>query len=191
MSPSVLFVHGAGEDAYATTQPWVTTLQATLGAAYKVIYPPMPTPGNPCYAAWKQHITHTLATLEGAVIVIGHSLGGSVLSKYVSEEPIEQHLVGLFTLAAPFWGTDDWQVEEYTLSQDTVMRRPTNIPIFCYHNRNDAIVPFAHLALYAARFPQATIRALDGQDHDFADSMAEIAEDIMNLSNYTNNTELL
>ena len=33
-----------------------------------------------------------------------------------------------------------------------------DLPVFFYHSRDDEVVPIAHLALYAERLPQATMR---------------------------------
>jgi hypothetical protein len=62
---------------------------------------------------------------------------------------------------------------------EDVAAKLASIPrIFLYHSRDDAIVPFAHLALYAAQLPHATIRAFDGRGHQFGNDLAEVAEDI-------------
>ena len=50
--------------------------------------------------------------------------------------------------------------------------------IFLYHSRDDEVVPFAHLALYAAKLPQATIRQFDEGGHQIGNDLADVAEDI-------------
>jgi uncharacterized protein len=42
-------------------------------------------------------------------------------------------------------------------------------------------VPFEHLALYAGRLPQATVREVEGRGHQFGDDLSEVAEDIARL----------
>jgi predicted alpha/beta hydrolase family esterase len=65
----------------------------------------MPDPQNPRYAGWKVALGQELSALEGRPsILVGHSLGGSVLLKYLSEEGCPQGTTGLFVAAAPFWG---------------------------------------------------------------------------------------
>jgi hypothetical protein len=46
-------------------------------------------------------------------ILIGHSLGGSFLLKYVSEEKIGKTIAGIFLIATPYWGGAGWQYEGY------------------------------------------------------------------------------
>jgi uncharacterized protein len=179
MNKSVLFIHGAGEGAYAADQLLAASLQTALGPAYQVRYPRMVNEGDAEYDDWKSQITSELAALDGKVIAVGHSVGGSVLIKYFSEQPIEKPISGLFLLATPFWnGEGIWKWEEVRLPEDLAARL-ANIPqIFLYHSRDDETVPFAHLALYAAKLPHATIRELDGRGHQFANDLTEVAEDI-------------
>lgn len=186
MQTSVVFIHGAGDDAASADAKLVASLQADLGSDCTVIYPQMPNPSAPRYATWKQQLAETFFAHSDPVIAVGHSLGGSLLLKYLSEEPIERRIAGLFILAAPFWGIADWESDEYTLRKDFAARLPVGMPIFCYHSRDDAIVPFAHLERYAAQLPQAAIRAFDGRGHQFADDLSEVAADIASLNHNQN-----
>jgi hypothetical protein len=43
------------------------------------------------------------------------------------------------------------------------------------------VVPFAHLALYAEKLPQASIHEFDGRGHQFDDDLSEVARDIKEL----------
>jgi predicted alpha/beta hydrolase family esterase len=53
--------------------------------------------------------------------------------------------------------------------------------IALYHSRDDAVVPFGHLALYAGKLPQATVREFDGRGHFFRDGLPELADDTKGL----------
>jgi uncharacterized protein len=180
MKKYVLFIHGAGDGAYEEDRLLAASLQNALGSAYEVRYPKMPEEDSAEYADWKAQIASELATLDGEVILVGHSVGGSVLLKYLSEEQVENPIAGLFVIATPYWsGQDIWKWDEARLPED-VATKLANIPrIFLYHSRDDKTVPFAHLALYAAKLPQATIREVDGRGHQFGNDLADVAEDIM------------
>lgn len=179
MKKDVLFIHGAGEGAYEEDGLLVASLQNALDSAYEVRYPKMPNEDNVEYADWKAQIESELATLEDEVILVGHSVGGSVLLKYLSEERIEKSVAGLFVLAAPYWGADEfWKWDEVRLPQDAAAKLASIPRIYLYHSRDDETVPFAHLALYAAKLPQATIREVDGRGHQFEPDLADVAEDI-------------
>lgn len=180
MTKPVLFIHGGGgEGAYKEDGLLVASLQNALGAAYEVHYPKMPLEDSATYADWKAQITTELSALEDDVILVAHSVGSSILLKYLIEEKVEKPIAGLFLLAAPYFGGDEnWNYAEMNLPQDFAAMLPAIPQIFFYHNRDDEVVPFAHLALYAAKLPQATIRVFDGHGHQFGNDLTEVAEDI-------------
>jgi uncharacterized protein len=142
-------------------------------------YPRMPEEDGAAYADWKAPIERELASLDDEVILVGHSVGGSVLVKYLSEQQLDKPSASLFLLAAPYWGADEfWKWDEARLPEDVAAKLASIPRIFLYHSRDDDIVPFAHLALYAAKLSQATIREFDGRGHQFGNDLAEVAEDI-------------
>jgi pimeloyl-ACP methyl ester carboxylesterase len=59
---------------------------------------------------------------------------------------------------------------------------PPDVPVFLYHCRDDKIVPFAHLSLYARELPQATIRAISEGGHQLGEDLTPIARDIESLA---------
>jgi uncharacterized protein len=185
MKKQILFIQGGGEGAYEEDGQLVASLRNALGDAYEVRYPQMPNESDPGYEPWKGQIKKELAALEGKVTLIGHSLGSSFLLKYLAEEKIEKPIAGIFLMATPYWGGDGWKYEGYetiTLPEDFASKLPSGAPIFLYHSRDDEIVPFAHLALYAEKFPQATIREFDGRGHQFNNDLLEVVGDIKSLS---------
>jgi len=177
----VLFVQGAGEGAYEEDAELVKSLRDALGTDYNVLYPKMPEQENSGYEAWKAQISKELTALDGKVILVGHSVGSSMVLKYLSEERVEASLVGIFLIAAPYWGAGGWQVDEFTLDEDHASKLLKALPVFFYHSRDDDVVPFAHLAMHAEKFPQATIREFDGRGHQLNNDLSEVAADIASL----------
>jgi uncharacterized protein len=110
MKQQILFIQGGGDGAYKVDQRLVTFLRSALGATYELRYPKMPHESDPNYELWKPRILKELASVEDAVILIGHSLGGSFLLKYISKEKIETTIAGKFLIAAPYWGGNGWAV---------------------------------------------------------------------------------
>jgi uncharacterized protein len=179
--PQILFIQGGGSGAHKEDGKLVAPLGKLLGAGYDVHYPKMPKESDPDYQLWKPQIRKELASMKGNVILVGHSLGGSFLLKYLSEEKIETRVAALFLIATPYWGGDGWRYEGYepaALPKDFPSRLPKGTPIFFYHSRDDEVAPFAHLALYKDKLPQATIRVLDGRGHQLNNDLSEVAADI-------------
>jgi predicted alpha/beta hydrolase family esterase len=178
----VLFVHGGGEGAHEADERLAASLREALGSGYEVRSPKMPDEGSPEYGAWRDSISRELAGLDGEVALAGHSLGASVLLKYLSEAGVEDTVIGVFLVASPYWGAEDWEVEEYELREDFASQLPEGLPMFFYHSQDDEVVPFTHLALYAEKLPRATVREFDGRGHQFADDLSEVAEDIQEVA---------
>jgi serine hydrolase len=181
MKKQVLFIQGAGDGAYEEDEKLANSLQDLLGMEYHVQYPRMPEQEDQGYEAWKAQISRELATLDDNLILVGHSVGTSMLLKYLAEEKIENSMAGIFLIAAPYWGAGGWQMDEFKLDEGHASSLLKEIPIFFYHSRDDEIVPFAHLALHVEKFPQATVRAFDGRGHQFNNDLSEVAADIKGL----------
>ncbi|WP_238189358.1 alpha/beta fold hydrolase [Paenibacillus sp. L3-i20] len=181
MSKSLLFIHGGGDGAYEEDKKMALHLQETLGAEYNVIFPKMPDEGNPKYEAWREQISKELISIDGDVTIVGHSLGASLLIKYLSEEQLTTYIAGLFLIAPPYWGAEDWEVEEYALSEEFPTKLSNTRPMYFYHSSEDEWVPFAHLSIYAGKLPHAVIYKLDGRNHQLNNDMTEVARDIKNL----------
>jgi uncharacterized protein len=180
MSKHVLFIRGGGgEVAYKEDRLLADSLQNALGTSYQVQYPKMPFDENVGYTGWKVEIDAALSSLDEEVNLVAHSVGGSILLKYLIEERVEKRIRGLFLLATPYFGADDvWNDAEMNVPQDVAAMLPAIPRIFLYHSRDDEVVPFAHLSQYAAKLPQATIRVYDGRGHQFGNDLTDVAKDI-------------
>lgn len=180
MKKQVLFIQGGGEGAYEEDGKLAAYLRDALGDTYDLHYPQMPNEEAPEYEAWKAQIAESLAALDGEVILVGHSLGGSLLLKFLAEETSAKSVAGLFIISAPYWRAEDWQVDDYMLPEAfaTKLKVPQ---MFLYQSRDDEWVPFAHLGLYAEKLPQAVIREFDGRGHQFNNDLSEVVGDIKSL----------
>jgi predicted alpha/beta hydrolase family esterase len=114
------------------------------------------------------------------VIFVGHSLGGSVLLKYLAEGSYRKPVRGLFLVSVPNWGPEGWAYDEFAVPQDIGSRLPEST-IFLYHSRNDPEVPFAHLAYYQDRLQTATARPIEGSEHSFVEGLPTLVDDIKSL----------
>jgi predicted alpha/beta hydrolase family esterase len=183
MATPVLFIHSGGPQGHHEgSDDLVKHLRQGLHDDHVVLYPRMPDPENPEYELWKLTLDRELSALDDEVILIGHSLGASVLLKFLSEECCEKSIMGLFLVAPPFFGEPGWEVDEYELRPDfeVNLRRIPNI--FLYHSRNDTVVPFNHLTQFADKLPQAVSRAFENRGHLFMSGLPELVDDIRNLS---------
>lgn len=189
MPKQVLFIQGAGTGAYEADKKLVESLRRALGAEYQISYPTMPHEENAQYDSWQQKISQELAKLQGAAILIGHSVGASILLKSLGTMKAKSPITGIFLLATPFWGGDGWRYEGYEkleLTKNLTAKLPQDMPIFLYHCQDDDIVPYEHLALYMQLLPHATSYPVNKGGHQFNNDLTLVAKKIRsaNLASY-------
>jgi predicted alpha/beta hydrolase family esterase len=174
----VLFIQGGGKGAHSADAPLANSLKRALGPKYEVRFPRMPGEADPNVEAWKGKISSELSRIPGTVTLVAHSVGGSILLRYLSEEKVEKAIAGLFLLASPSWDEDRWNFDDLKLLRD-IAEKLASIPrIFLYHCRDDDVVPFAHLALHGARIPRAVMRVVNSGGHQFGGNLTGVATDI-------------
>src|SRR5262245_6076776 len=144
MKTFVLFIQGGGEGAHEVDALLMASLKKALGNDYEVRYPQMPGESDPDITKWKARIAQELNALDGSVMVVGHSVGGAALLKYLSEDEVEKPIEGLVLLAVPSWDEENWNFDDLKLPRDLSMKLSRIPHIFLYHNRDDEIVPFSH-----------------------------------------------
>ena len=180
MPHQVLFVQGGG--AEGTHDEWdsklVEHLGQKLGPEFEIRYPQMPNEADPKYARWKTALRKEFGKLDDGTILVGHSIGGTILINTLVEEPPDLKLGGIFLLAAPFVGEGGWPSEDIRPMSDLGETLPAQTPVFAYHGSADETVPFEHVDQYARAIPQAVVRRLTGRDHQLDNDMSEVAADI-------------
>lgn len=179
MKKQILFIQGGGAGVH---DEWdnklVDSLRRELGPGYEVRYPRMPNEADPSYTAWKAAIAEEIAALAERAIVIGHSLGGTILINALAETPPTRKLAGGFLIAAPFIGPGGWPSDDIEPMLDLGARLPPQTPVYLYHGSEDDTAPFTHVDLYEKAIPGAIVRRLHGRDHQLDDDLAEVAADI-------------
>lgn len=175
----ILFVQGAGKDVH---KQWdsklVESLRRELGPGYEVRYPLMPNEADPQAAAWGVVLESEIAALESGAIVLGHSIGGTILINFLAERAPPVGLAAIALIAAPFVGRGGWKSNDIELRSDLAARLPPGVPVFLYHGDKDTVAPVAHVALYADAIPHAHVRQLANRDHQLNNNMSEVARDI-------------
>ncbi|KKT94693.1 MAG: hypothetical protein UW97_C0035G0009, partial [Parcubacteria group bacterium GW2011_GWA2_45_15] len=99
---------------------WKPWLRQRLGSDYEVILPIMPNKTNARFDEWKIWFEKFIPFLHDNVLLIGHSLGGTFLAKYLSENQFKKKIKAVFLVGAVY-GRDS---EGYSLVSFTL---PTNL----------------------------------------------------------------
>lgn len=164
---------------------WQPTIREHLRETHEVYYPSMPNSKNAKYIEWKIWFERYHAFLRDDVILVGHSLGGYFLAKYLSEERMPVRVRALFLLAAPFENDDfggedggDFVFDPAQLSQLTAQVESVHI----LHSKDDFVVPYAHAEKYKAALPEAQFITYADKNHFLLEEFPECIELLKKVS---------
>ncbi|RYY22329.1 MAG: serine hydrolase family protein [Chitinophagaceae bacterium] len=182
-NPKILFLHSAGpQHEEEGSARLLQSLRQSLSGEFDIIAPLLPHPDNPDYESWKNAIAGLLQVMDEGMIIIGHSFGGSVLLKYLSEHSFAKPIAAIFLVAVPFWGHDEeWEVPDFHLVPRFADRLPPVPVITVFHSKDDNVIPVTHAARYAAEIPDATLQLSDGHGHAFWDGLPELVSAVRDL----------
>lgn len=176
LSRQVLFIQGGGAGVH---DEWdsklVDSLRCELGDGYEVRYPRMPGEDDPRYARWSAAIWREMTALNDGAVLVGHSVGGTILISALADRAPERELRAIVLIAAPFVGAGGWLSDEFELPQDLGARLPRGVPVHVFHGLQDETVPPSHADLYARVIPQAQLHRLPKRDHQLGNDLGDVA----------------
>ena len=177
---TILFAHSAGPQYGKGKGSYdlVKYLKLKLSGKFKILFPKIEKPNMPTYAKYKEMFASSFAKITQPVILIGHSLGGSTLLKYLSEEKPGISISGLFLVSTPHWKSNMKEFELHENFQNSLKDIPS---VFLYHSKNDTDVPFENLKFYKTAFKNATVHELPGKEHTFPKGLPILVSDIKAL----------
>ena len=175
----VLFIQGGGAGVHdGWDNKLFDSLRRELGDGYEVRYPRMPEEDDPSYARWSAAIWCEMTALDDGAILVGHSVGGTILINALTDRPLERELRAIVLIAAPFVGAGGWPSDEFELPHDLGARLPQGVPVYVFHGLQDETVPPSHADLYARVIPQARLQRLPGRDHQLGNDLSDVARAI-------------
>lgn len=182
--PHILFIQGGGgSNAH---DEWdaklVESLKRKLGDNYEVRYPRMPDEGDPSFTKWKPAIEREIAELGDQAVLIGHSIGGTMLINALAQREPERDLAAIMLVSAPFVGDGGWPTDEFETPADLGAKLPRGVPVHIFQGTKDDTTPAAHAQLYAEAIPQAQLHMLHGRDHQLNNDLSEVSDVIRELT---------
>ena len=134
-------------------------LTQALGRKFQITRPRMPQQDDAKYAEWKIAFERYVPLLKNNVILIGASLGGIFLAKYLSEHKFPKKLLSVYLVCTPFdhhLPTEDL-VGGFRLKKDLSLLQKNCKNLYLLFSKDDDVVPVSHAAKYAKALPQAKI----------------------------------
>ncbi|CAN5696209.1 alpha/beta fold hydrolase [soil metagenome] len=166
--------YGQGKGSYDL----VKYLRSKLSDRFQIHFPIIEKPNSPAYDKFKKMFKLTFTKISEPVILVGHSLGGSTLLKYLSEEKPGISILGLFLVSTPHWKSN---MKEFQLKENFQTSLKDISKIFLYHSKEDTDVPIDNLAFYENAFKTAVVHKLKGCEHIFSKGLPELVADIKSL----------
>jgi uncharacterized protein len=160
---------------------WKNTLTQNLGDNFDVLLPRMPNGTNARYEEWKLWFERIIPFFTKNVILIGHSLGGIFLAKYLSENNLSKKIKATILIAAPFDDANGESLVDFKLPPTLTKFAENGGMIFLFHSKDDSTVPFEQLAKYKKALPNAKTITFDNREHFNQETFPEIIELIKTL----------
>ena len=134
-------------------------LDKELGNNFEIIRPRMPLADNAIYEEWKIHFERYFPYLKDNIILIGNSLGGIFLSKYLSENEFPRKIISTYLICAPFDNTlgGEYLVGGFNLKKDLSLIEKNSKNLYLLFSKDDDIVPVSHAKKYEKKLKNARI----------------------------------
>ncbi len=134
-------------------------LEKSLGRDFEIIRPRMPLQDNAKYEDWKIQFERYLALLKGNVILIGSSLGGVFLAKYLSENKLPKKTLSTFLVCPPFDNTLTGEdlVGGFKLNPDLSLLEKNSKNLHLLFSKDDETVPVSHAEKYRSKLQNAHV----------------------------------
>lgn len=180
---SYLKNHEISLDRLKFQKDWKNTLAEKLGNNFEVFTPRMPNVTNAHYSEWKIWFERITAFLNESVILIGHSLGGIFLAKYLSENVYPKAIKATILVATPFDDQDrEESLADFKLPSSLTKFAKQGGDIYLIHSKDDSVVQLEQIEKYKEALPDAKVIILDDRGHFVEESFPEIIELIKDIS---------
>lgn len=145
---------------------------------FDVYAPEMPNKLNARYEEWKIWFDKLVPHMTDGVVLIGHSLGGIFLAKYLAENQIGKIIASVHLVAAPFYPSEREYSADFGLPP-SLQRFANQVEhIFLYFSRDDKFVDFSDSARYLAALPTAQLVVFADRAHFNQASFPELVHNI-------------
>ncbi len=134
-------------------------LDKKLGKNFEIIRPRMPLQDHARYSDWKILFERYIPYLNNSPILIGQSLGGIFLAKYLSEHIFPKKILAVYLVCPPFDNSlpGDDLVGGFKLESDLSLLKKNCPRLTLLFSHDDDVVPVAHAEKYRQKLPHAKI----------------------------------
>jgi uncharacterized protein len=161
---------------YAVEQKkWRENIKEVLSTTHECLLPRMPNAMQADYTAWSIWFEKIIPYLRDGVILVGHSLGGGFLLRYLTEHTLPVSIAQLHLVAPVIDDVDCPGVDGFTI--DIAATIDT---IHLWHSRDDDSVPIHHSERLAVKCPEPATHYFEGRGHFLQSEFPELLAVIQN-----------
>lgn len=164
---------------------WTGTFVEDLGEGYEVFTPSMPNSDNARYDEWQIWFERHFEHLHDEVILVGWSLGGMFLAKYLLENELPFSVKALFLIAAPSRSFPDEREDcaAFGFAPEQISELSNKAPkIYLFHSEDDPIVPYAHALEYQKALPEAELVTFSDKNHFLIEDFPELVKKVREVA---------
>ena len=131
----------------------------TLGKQFEIIRPRMPLQDYAKYKDWKIYFKRHIPHLRNNIILMGGSLGGIFLAKYLSEHKFPKKILATYLVCPPFDNTLPKQslAGGFKLKPNLSLLEKQAGNLYLLFSKDDDIVPVSHAKKYEKKLKNAKI----------------------------------
>jgi predicted alpha/beta hydrolase family esterase len=144
-------------------------LTMELGRNFEIIRPRMPLGDNAKYQDWKIHFERHIPYLRNNLILIGTSLGGIFLAKYLSEHRFPKKILSTYLVCPPYDNsipTEDL-VGGFGLKSRLALLDKSSRNLYLMFSKDDDVVPVSHAEKFRKKLRNAHILIYSGKNGHF------------------------
>lgn len=158
---------------------WKKSLGERLGGDFEIIAPEMPNGLNAKYLEWKIWFDKIVPLLNQEVVLVGHSLGGTFLVKYLAENKFPKNIKSLH-LAAPAYdaeGTEE-SMADFLMPDNLEAVSNSSERILLYQSKDDVVVPPLNAEKFKKAIPSIEVMYFEDRGHFRQEEFPELVENI-------------
>jgi len=155
-----------------------------LGKDFDMVRPRFPLSENAKYGDWKIYFERFIPLLKNNTILIGMSLGGIFLAKYLSENKFPKKLKAVFLVCPPFDNSIEGEdlVGGFKLQSDLSLLDSQTKNLYLMFSKDDDVIPISHSEKYRKKLKNARIEIYEDKNGHFGvTEFPEIVKIIKNL----------
>jgi len=140
-----------------------------LGKDFEIIKPRMPLSENAKYEEWKIHFEKFFHQLRNDIILIGGSLGGIFLAKYLSETKFPKKILSTYLLCPPYDNSLPGEdlVGGFKLKSDLSLLEKNSKNLYLMFSKDDEVVPLAHAEKFRKKLKNANFTIYESKNGHF------------------------